>query len=451
MADVTLAYVDLIGDADRSLPLGPLYIAGFLQSRGTSCEIRDYSLWASFTDKEALESPESLCAFLEGSAPIVGISCMSNTVPFVLASVDAVKRRAPERTIVLGGYGTFACAKLVLERFPAVDFVMTGPGEAPMLALVERLRDGGSLSAVPGLVYRDGDRVVENPPLALDTAALDALPMAAYELIDLNDYPRPPSVVTARGCPFDCAFCEVVAFNGRRVVKRGLGPVFDEIEHLTRLLEASGRDDPRKVAVADDTFFVTAKRAHAFCDEIEKRGIDLTWAVNGRIDQADEDLFRRMGELGCRGIFFGVESGSDTVLASISKGSVSDMARPAVELGLTHIGGVDVSFIWGLPSETTSDFHDTVMLASFLSTLGASVHAYQWAPLPGSRLYAEHRDSLVFDPRFVSDIVPTRVTPDGQLAAFIRDNPIVSAAFHHYPHPDLAARRDMLRKVGLKT
>ena len=62
------------------LPLGPLYLISALRGSGIDVDFRDYQL----AEREDLFVPEALADFLEGCAPVVGISCMANLLPFVL-------------------------------------------------------------------------------------------------------------------------------------------------------------------------------------------------------------------------------------------------------------------------------------------------------------------------------------------------------------------------------
>ena len=110
MADITLVNLNMLyikyldGQVRRQchLPLGPLYLMSSLKQQGFDVDFRDYQT----LEADELFSPEALCDFLKDPAPIIGLSCMANLIPFVLYAMPHIKARYPDSTIILGGVGT---------------------------------------------------------------------------------------------------------------------------------------------------------------------------------------------------------------------------------------------------------------------------------------------------------------------------------------------------------
>src|SRR4030042_3448307 len=119
-----LKYYDKI-DRERHLPLGPLYLTRALEDAGFQVDFRDYQM-NSFEEPFRLEN---CLSFLEGSTQIVGISVMANLLPFALLLSQELKRRHPEKTVVLGGVGPKSVERIILERFPQIDVIACGEGE----------------------------------------------------------------------------------------------------------------------------------------------------------------------------------------------------------------------------------------------------------------------------------------------------------------------------------
>src|SRR5512136_3081939 len=109
-------------ERELHLPLGCLYLTRALEDAGCSVDFRDYQTY----DVEEPFAIEAFLAFLEGPAPVIGLSCMANLLPFTILASKALKARYPDRTIVLGGVGTKAVEDRILSCFPWVDVIARG-------------------------------------------------------------------------------------------------------------------------------------------------------------------------------------------------------------------------------------------------------------------------------------------------------------------------------------
>jgi radical SAM superfamily enzyme YgiQ (UPF0313 family) len=149
------------------------------------------------------------------------------------------------------------------------------------------------------------------------------------------------TMITSRGCPFRCTFCDVPY---KRYRQRSLSLVADEVEHCL----ASGYQE---VHFYDDLFNITPEKVIAFCDEIEQRGLRFPWDFRGRVNTATQESLARARKAGCRMISFGVETGTDEGLALLRKDTniqqVRNVFRWCRELGIRTIA----DFMIGLPFE----------------------------------------------------------------------------------------------------
>ena len=332
---------------------------------------------------------------LEARPLLVGVSTMTGVqLRHALSVARLVRAASPETPILLGGVHP----SLLPHQTMASDLLalaVVGEGEVPLLALVRELSGGaGDLARVPGLAWRDGGRVVLNPPAP--PPELSALPHDRLEGVDAERYVFAGAALlsgreldlgeTSRGCPRRCGYCYNTAFNGGRW--RGL-PAPDVIERIRRHV---ARYRLGSVWLRDDNFFVDVGRAAEVIDWAARQGLGLY--LPGITVQEFRRLPARTREAlaGMRGALlrFGVESGSDAVLRAIDKGitaaEVYEVNRECAALGLTP----SYNFMIGFPEERREDVLATVAMMRRLRRENPraqlnSVNLY--TPYPGTPLY----------------------------------------------------------------
>jgi anaerobic magnesium-protoporphyrin IX monomethyl ester cyclase len=116
----------------------------------------------------------------------------------------------------------------------------------------------------------------------------------------------------------------------------------------------------------DDNFTFDKKRVIEICRLIKSNRLDVEWYCEGRVNQADEGMFREMYRAGCRVMYYGIESCVDKILKYYWKGITYDMTRDAVNKARRANLDVVGSFILGAPIETVSEMWETVTKAAAL-------------------------------------------------------------------------------------
>jgi radical SAM superfamily enzyme YgiQ (UPF0313 family) len=162
-ADITLVnlnmlyvrYADGRTEREKHLPLGTLYLAAALERAGFTVDFRDYQTHAC---KDPFH-PETIATYLAGSAPVLGVSCMANLLPFTLMALQDFKALHPNRVVILGGVGSKSVERFILERCPWVDVIARGEGEISGPLLLRALKDGTAPDAVPGISFRRHGRI----------------------------------------------------------------------------------------------------------------------------------------------------------------------------------------------------------------------------------------------------------------------------------------------------
>jgi radical SAM superfamily enzyme YgiQ (UPF0313 family) len=338
---------------------------------------------------------------------------------------------------VFGGCGVQAAVKEILERFPFIDFIFQGEAEYTFPDFLRRRADPAAWWQIPGLAFRNNGSIVLNPPPP-HFKDLDALPHPAYDLVDFAAYRSYVGVLTSRGCPFSCSYCEAGALK-RYWAAHSVARIFDEIRLLQSLRPVS------RLGLVDDTFTVRKDRAAEFCREYLKGGWNFLWGALARVDGIDFPLMKLMFEAGCRNIYFGVESGSDKTLRTIRKGVTRAQASEIIPRAQEYIPQVYASFMWGFPFEELSDLEETLLLAAYLRTFGVEVQLHLWSPMPRSSLFKQYENQLVYDPGVQSNIVT------GDVAGFqslIKSSPTIFAPFYHVPHAAFEQKKQMIAAMG---
>ena len=404
MADMTLVNLNMLfmrygEEIERELhvPLGCLYLTRALEDAGFEVDFRDYQT-SPFDDPFDMEN---FLSFLEDPAPVIGLSCMANLLPFTLLASRAIKQRYPEHTVVLGGVGSKAVEDKVLRRFPWIDIIVRGEGERSGVDLIRSLTNGRDLSNIRGISYRNGEGILHNPDCQR-IRDLDSIPFPAFEKVDLSRYAG-YGMMTSRGCPYPCTFCSVAPVWNLESYSRSPKNIVEEMKFLNK---EAGVD----LFLFQDEFFISGKRqVMEFCRELERSKLGVEWKAFGRVNLVDEEMMRAMADSGCLEIRFGIESGSDKILKLTKKGFTAaeclDLIPPAVDI----FPRVDTFYIWGFPFETIDDFNQSLFQMVSFRMMGARILPSLLSLLPQTELYIEwsKKAELEFCPYLLPEFVFT--------------------------------------------
>ncbi|WP_456366541.1 B12-binding domain-containing radical SAM protein [Thermococcus sp.] len=223
--------------------------------------------------------------------------------------------------------------------------MVRGEGEITFKELVEALDKGKPLKGILGLSYRDKTGKLRNEAPRPLIQNVDNIPIPAYDLLPMELYRagRTPfgTVMTSRGCPFNCVFCSSWLQFGKRWRGHSVERV---IEELSILRYEYGR---REIEFLDDTFTLNKVRAVEIAEAIKGEGLDIHWTASSRVNTFNEKVAKAMKEGGCHTVYFGIESGTQRILDFIGKGitpqQAIDAVKTAKKAGLRALG----SFIIG--------------------------------------------------------------------------------------------------------
>jgi len=203
------------------------------------------------------------------------------------------------------------------------------------------------------------------------------------------------SVQTSRGCPMDCSFCSVTAFNGRRYRRRPAEEVLDELSGITQ----------KMVLFVDDNIIGYGEEARQGALELFKgmvqRKLDKWWFCQASLNFADdEEVLNWAGRAGCKMVFLGLESEDEDALAEVNKqlNLKRRVSAYASAFQRIHRAGIAVlgAFIFGMDRDNAArlDARAGYMINSDVDVMQVT----HLTPLPGTRLFTQlrHEGRLIY-------------------------------------------------------
>jgi radical SAM superfamily enzyme YgiQ (UPF0313 family) len=326
-----------------------MYLASYARAASPGVEFRIVESSLSSPDVSSLENDRFIRVLNEFQPDVVGI----RSIAFFLEELQRIAslvRAHSDATLVAGGPIVQAYKRRLFQEVPELEIAVKGEGEK----VFANLLSGARLSSIAGLLYRTDDGVVENED-QLEVEDIDSLPFPAYDLVDLDRYQgqlsyaynhrRQGVLLTSRGCAYHCTFC-FTHWKGIRL--RSAANIFEEIKQLH---DQHGIED---FYVVDDIFNVNAKRAFKLFELIVAAGIKIRlYFVNGlRADITSEEFVDRAIEAGAVWFTYAVESGTDEIQRLVEKRLDLEKARRVIAYTQRQNVAVNISTMYGFPTET---------------------------------------------------------------------------------------------------
>ncbi|MCX6994050.1 MAG: radical SAM protein [Kiritimatiellaeota bacterium] len=323
-------------------------------------------------------------ALREFNPDYCGITSITPTWHTAMAIARKVKQTRPATKVICGGvHASLFPEKTIVDGY--ADYVALGESDFTINELIAT----ADAKSVRGLAYPGEGGMVLTPPRA-PLASLDDLPMPDWTLFDKNRYRmsqlterrRPGGFIeTSRGCPFQCIYCNKHTF-GSKFRAKSPQRVIAELDLMIR------KHGFREIHIVDDGFSTDLDRAKEICRLIINSKLAFPFNLfNGiRADRLDAELAQLLKKAGCYQVAFGVESGSDRILQSVSKGLTTDAVRRAVALCKQHGLETFGFFMIGMPADTRESVVETIR---FAVELEMTISKFDIAvPLPGTKMFA---------------------------------------------------------------
>jgi len=354
-------------------PLGLAYIAAVFKKNNIDVKILDLAT-LNLSNQQAKKIIEKF------NPDILGITAATNTIEEAYDLINLLKL---DSKIVVGGPHTSVLPERTLKECPKIDIVVRGEGEHVMLEIAQNK----PLSKIKGISYKKDNKIYTNPPRPfienldeLSFPARDLLPLEKYWSPGIRRYPF-ATLITSRGCPFNCNFCVNYTVHGKKFRIRSVENIMKEIDELVHKYKV------KEINILDDNFTLDSKRVEKLCDELIKRNYDLIWKTgNGiRADSINENLIKKMKSAGCYLLAFGIESGNPQILKNINKGETLEQIETAVRLAQKYKILTEGFFMIGNLGENKKTIRDTI---NFAKKLNLSIAQFQiFIPIPGSKYY----------------------------------------------------------------
>jgi anaerobic magnesium-protoporphyrin IX monomethyl ester cyclase len=370
--------------------LGIRYLAAVLEREGHAVTIVDCHF-------EGLEKHELEHACSTGEYDVCGISFVEPLMPQTISLAEVMRAAHPRAVILVGGYGATFVGPLVMRRTRAVDASVLGEAEISMPLICDAIAAGEDWRKLPGLVYLDGDREISTGPAKL-VDDLDTIPWPKRGTFD--QYYGQANMLASRGCLAKCSYCSITELysqdkdrvtEGRRVRVRRPEAVAEEMAYLHRQLHVNHFD------FLDDNFTEVVRYdkswATRFADEIKRRGMHISWGMQCRAPEIDEETFRMLHASGLRIASLGIETDVERVIKLFRKGATREANRRGINV-LKKLG--IHMFIEMIMLEPTGHLDEVRQNIAFLEEIDITAN-YRQPPICTYRQLALYRGVPITD------------------------------------------------------
>lgn len=333
-------------------PLGIMYVAASAINAGYNVK---------FIDMEA----ETICfsklkkIVKETNPKLVGIGCLTSLFSIVI-ELSKIIKSSIDIPIIVGGSHSLVDPDSIME-IETIDYCIRGEADftiAPLLNYL--LKDKGKIEEINGVSYRKDGKVIHNKSTEL-IPDLNKITFPARFLLRHNLYFNTlikgkscTSIITTRGCPFNCLFCFPIYKIARR---RSIENVISEIREIVEQYNI------RDFEFFDETFNLNPRWVIDFCNELVNQGVEIRWRTRCRPDLFTKEVVQSMKKANCRMISLGVESANNHTLKWLNKMYTIEQVQKTIDM-ITQVGiELHGYFILGAPVETKEDMLKTIDFA----------------------------------------------------------------------------------------
>ncbi|MFX0208183.1 MAG: B12-binding domain-containing radical SAM protein [Candidatus Hodarchaeota archaeon] len=416
----------------QRLPLNVLSLASILQENGVIPSVVDLDRirLKLHKDEDIIKTElfikHVVDKLVSTNTTFFGFSSICSSYPLTLRIITALKKQRPDSFIILGGPQASASADSTLRAFDSVDSIVRGEADIVLPNLIKELDNHRILNSVYGISYRLDGKVVHNPDSEI-LQDLNSLPLPAYYLLPhIVEYGFLPLEV-GRGCPFHCTFCSTSLFFKHHYRLKSPEVI---LKQMIKLNQIYGIDS---FSLVHDNLTANRNQTETLCQTLIRSKKKFTWSCSARTDCLDNKLIKLMRKAGCRGIFVGIESGSERIQKIIRKNLKIENAKERISSLNSNKIEASASFIIGFPEETFDDLRETANLYTDLLCYDyVDPQLGLLSPLTGTAIHKQHENNLIQD-NIISDMAFQGLKQDPEDKEMIKAHPEIFSSFYSVP------------------
>jgi radical SAM superfamily enzyme YgiQ (UPF0313 family) len=360
--------------------LGLAFISASLRDQGHEIKVIDYEVnnWPMSRVREDVKAYRP---------DVVGLTAYITNMIRCARVAETCKEVDPKIVTIFGGPQVTIFPDEAFAS-PHLDMVVFSEGEIVIRNVMNALGDEKKLNEVKGIWYRRADGGIQKNSREILVDDLDIFPKPSLDLFELYKYSPPIYVrgkkvahlLTSRGCPFQCTFCETKLTFGRSFRYHSVERIVEDLKALC----AMGYDG---FQFYDDIFTANRQRVLALCKGIIDSELKIKWMCWSRTNTLDREMLTAMKRAGCYLINCGMESSDQELMRIIKKNLTRDHHLEAIKICKETGIQLMASFMIGLPGETIKQTKDTIQFAVECGIDYASFSITE--PLPGTELWID--------------------------------------------------------------
>jgi len=331
----------------KTIHLGLAYLAAYAREQHDD-------LYFEVLDTRVATTKETK-RFFNTTFDLIGITVFSPVYFEVKSIYNRIRKNTNMIPVVLGGPYVTTIMGTIFDETPA-EFAVYGEGEVTFSQLISYFKGTQQLENINGLMYKNSAGSIIINPAREKITDLNTLPRPAYDIFPMNRYPL-HRLVTSRGCPFSCAWCNSSSIWGKGYRLMDAKKMISEVEFL---ISSYGK----KIFVfGDNSFNAELKRVDEFCDLLIQKNIKILWSVSLRADIMTQEIAYKMKKSGCYNVSIGIESANNFILSKIGKGTTIEKISEGIKM--LKEAGIEImsQYVIGSPFETLQTVKESISYA----------------------------------------------------------------------------------------
>tara|TARA_X000000950_G_C13882628_1_gene647493 strand:+ start:179 stop:1921 length:1743 start_codon:yes stop_codon:yes gene_type:complete len=418
-----------------TLPLGLAYISAALKKKDFKVQIIDAvgnepdSRVGYYKGYLVGESLDKIVNKITSATNFIGITVVfTHEWPLVVKLIDLIKNKFPNKKIIIGGEHVSAMPEFCLATSKA-DYIVMGEGEETIVELIsDNLIEENKLKKIRGLGYRLENEIFINPRRQRRTD-LDEIAIPDWQSFEVKKYHQnrfvggmysesiTVPILATRGCPYQCTYCSAPNMWLPRWIPRDPIKVVDEIEYYKKIFNA------KNFPFQDLTAIIKKEWIKAFCEEIIKRNLNITWQLptGTRSEAIDDEISNLLKKSGMTSMAYAPESGSEETRKFIKKKMKTENLFKSINSAAKAGLNIAVFIVIGFPHDNKKNLRENINFIKRLASQGVTdMSVGYYMALPGTQLFNSLFDSgkITLDKKYFSHILDSLAIVPSQKYCF---------------------------------